>query len=108
MKLLYSRLGFKVIKDFATYPNFEESRRKFNYESGKSRALKKQTIGLQYHLTITRRVKIIHDNQIDFNENINVFKDLDEVHHQMIGSHMNILMLRSRKSRENQRTTHKQ
>ena len=32
---LYSRLGFKVIKDFATYPNFEEDRNIFHYESGK-------------------------------------------------------------------------
>ena len=79
LKSFYSRLGFKVIRDFATSPNFEESRKKFNYESGKSRALQKQTIGLQYHLTIPRRVKIIHDNQIDFNENIYVLKDLNEV-----------------------------
>ena len=32
LKSLYSRLGFKVIKDFATSPNFEKSRKQFNYE----------------------------------------------------------------------------
>ena len=32
---LYPRLGFKVIKDFATSPNFEEALYKFHYESGK-------------------------------------------------------------------------
>ena len=31
LKLFYSRLGFKVIKDFANSPNFEEARKKFHY-----------------------------------------------------------------------------
>ena len=39
----------------------------------------KKTIGLQCHQTIPQRVTILHDNRIDFNENINVFKDLNEV-----------------------------
>ena len=38
-KSLYSRLGFKVIKYFAASPNFEKSRKQFNYESVKSNAL---------------------------------------------------------------------
>ena len=38
----------------------------------------KQTICLQCYLTIPRRVTIIHENQIDFNENRDVFKDLFE------------------------------
>ena len=63
---LYSRLGFKVIKDFATSPNFEGARKQFHYESGKFKALQKQTIGLQCYLTIPRRVTIIYDNIIDF------------------------------------------
>ena len=42
LKSFYSRLGFKVMKDFATAPNFEEARKQFNYESGKSRALQKK------------------------------------------------------------------
>ena len=41
--------------------------------------MEKQTIGLQCYQTIPRRVTIIHDNRIDFNENRNVFKDLNEV-----------------------------
>ena len=40
--------------------------------------MQKQTIGLQCYLTIPRPVTILHDNIIDFNENINVFKDLNE------------------------------
>ena len=38
-KSLYSRLPFKVIKDFAMSPNFEEARKRFHYESGKSKEL---------------------------------------------------------------------
>ena len=44
LKSFYSRLGFKVIKYFATSPNFEEARKWFNYGSGKSRALQKQKL----------------------------------------------------------------
>ena len=47
LKKLHLRLGFKVIKYFATSPNFEKARKQFRYESGKSKALPKQTIGLQ-------------------------------------------------------------
>ena len=36
LRSFYSRLGFKVIKDFATSPNFEEARNRFHYESGES------------------------------------------------------------------------
>ena len=39
----------------------------------------KQTIGLQCYLKILLRVTIFSDNQIDFNENRDVFKDLNEV-----------------------------
>ena len=77
MKSFYPRLVFKVIKDFSTSPNFEEARKQFHYESGKSRALQKQTIGLQCYRTIPWRVTILHYNQIDFNENRDVFKDLN-------------------------------
>ena len=42
LKLFYSRLGFKVIKYFANYPNFEEARKRFHYESGKSKANQKK------------------------------------------------------------------
>ena len=79
MKSFYSKLGFKVIKYFATSPNFEEACKRFQYESVKSRALQKQTIGLQFYLTIPRRVTIIHDNRIYFNENRDVFKDLNDI-----------------------------
>ena len=42
LKSFYSRLGFKVIKDFATSPNFKEARKRYNYESVKSKALQKK------------------------------------------------------------------
>ena len=79
LKSFYSRLGFKVVKTFATSPNFEKARKQFNYESGKLKAFQKQTIGLQYYLTIPRCVTIIFDNRVDFNENKDLFKYLNEV-----------------------------
>ena len=39
LKPLYSRLGFKVFKDFAEFPIHEEACKRFHYESGKSKAL---------------------------------------------------------------------
>ena len=72
-------LGFKVIRNFATSSNFEDAHKQFNHKSGKSKALKKETIGLQCHQKIPRHVTIIYDNRINFIENINVFKDLNEV-----------------------------
>ena len=72
LRSLYSRLGFKVINDFATYPNFKEDSDRYCYESVKSKEFKKQKIGLQCYITIPLCVTIIHDNQIDFNENIDV------------------------------------
>ena len=79
LKSFYSRLGFKVIKYFATSPHFEEARKQFNYESGKSKGLQKKNIGLKFHQTFLRRDTIIHDNRIGFNKNINLFNDLNEV-----------------------------
>ena len=79
LKSLYSRLGFKVIKDFATSNNFEKARKQFHYESGKSKAFQKKTICFQCYLTIPRGVTILHENRIDFNKNRDVFKYLNEV-----------------------------
>ena len=79
MRSLYSRLVFKVIKDFATTPNYEEACKIFHYESEKSKALQKQTIVLQCYLTIPRRVTILHDDLIESNKNRDMFKDLNEV-----------------------------
>ena len=36
-------------------------------------------IGLQCHLTTPKRLTIIHDNLIDFNEDRDLFKDLNDV-----------------------------
>ena len=38
LKSFYPRLGFTVIKDFATYTNFEAACSRFHYEKGKSKA----------------------------------------------------------------------
>ena len=62
LKSFYSRLGFKVIKVFTNSPNFEEACKRFHYESGKSKADQKKTIGLQCFHTIPRRVTFIHDD----------------------------------------------
>ena len=77
LKSLYSRLGFKVIKDFVASPNFEKACKQFHYESGKYKSLQKQTIGLQFYINIPRCVKNIYDNRIDFNENKDVLKYLN-------------------------------
>ena len=45
LKKFYSRLVFTVIKDFVTSTNFEAARRQFHYETGKSKADQKKTIG---------------------------------------------------------------
>ena len=39
----------------------------------------RKKIGLRCHQTIPQRVTILHDNRIDFNENRNVFKYLNQV-----------------------------
>ena len=44
LKSFYSRLVFKVIKDFATSTNFEKARRQFHYETGKSKADQKKLL----------------------------------------------------------------
>ena len=79
MKSFYSRLGFKVIKDFANSPNFDEARKKFHYESGKSKADQKKTIGLQCLQTMPRRVTFLHENRINLNIHKNVFSNLHDV-----------------------------
>ena len=75
LKSFYSRLGFKVIKDFATSTNFEEARSQFHYETGKSKAYQKKTIGLQCLHTIPRCVTFIHDDRINLNMHKNVFRN---------------------------------
>ena len=42
LKTFYSRLGFTVIKDFVTSTTFEAARRRFHYETGKSKADQKK------------------------------------------------------------------
>ena len=77
LKSFYSRLGFKVIKDFATSTTFEEACSRFQIETGKSKAEQEKTIGLQCLHTIPRRVTFLHDDQINFNIHKNVFRDLN-------------------------------
>ena len=79
MKTFYSRLGFSVIKDFATSTTFEAACRRFHYDTGKSKEDEIKTIGLQCLYTIPRRVTFIHDDQINFNTQKNVFRDLDGI-----------------------------
>ena len=79
LKTFYSRLGFSVIKYFATSTNFEAARSRFNYDTGKSKADKTKTIGLQCLYTIPRRVTFPNDNQMNINTQKNVFRDLDGI-----------------------------
>ena len=53
-----------------------EACKKFHYESGKSKADQKITIGLKCLQTIPRRVTFLHDNQINLNIHKNVFRNL--------------------------------
>ena len=98
LKSFYSRLGFKVIKYFATSTNFEEAHRQFHYETGKSKEDQKKTIVLQCLHTIPRRVTFLHDDQINFNIHKNVFKTYMLIQLQKLGFQINILKLRSRKN----------
>ena len=59
-----------------TSPNSEEARKRFHYESGKSKANQKKTIGLQCVQTIPRRVIFLHDNRINLNIHKNVLRNL--------------------------------
>ena len=79
LKTFYSSLGFFVIKDFATSTKFEVARRRFHYDTGKSKEDELKTIGLQYLYTIPRRIKLFHDDRINFNTQKNVFRDLDGI-----------------------------
>ena len=76
LKTFYSRLGFSVIKDFATSATFEAARRKFHYDTGKPKEDEIKTIVLQCLYTIPRRVKFLHDDRINFNTQKNMFRDL--------------------------------
>ena len=77
LKSFDSRLGFTVIKDFATSTNFEVAHSRFHYEKGKSKSEQKQTIVLQCLYTIPRRVTFLHGNRINFNIHKDVFRYLD-------------------------------
>ena len=79
LKTFYSRLGFTVIKDFVTSTTFEAARSWYNYETGKSKADQKKTIGLQCLHTIPRRVTFLHDHQMNLNIHKNEFRDLDGI-----------------------------
>ena len=76
MKTLHSKLGFTVIKYFATSTTFEAARSQFNYETGKSKADQTKTIVLQCLYTIPRRVTFLHDDRMNINTQKNVFGDL--------------------------------
>ena len=49
LKSFYSRLSFKVINYFSTSTNLEEAHRQFHYDTGKSKAEQKKTIGLHFY-----------------------------------------------------------
>ena len=97
LKTFYSSLGFFVIKDFATSTKFEAARRRFHYNTGKSKEYELKTIGLQCLRTIPRRVKLLHDNRINFNTQKSVFRDLDGISTSVIFFLKHLLMMRSRK-----------
>ena len=96
LKAFYSRLDFTVIKDFVTSTTFEAARRRFHYETGKSKADQKKTIGFQCLHTIPRCVTFLHDDRMNLNIQKNVFRDLDGISTSKLGFRRNILKMRSR------------
>ena len=97
LKTFYSRLGFSVIKDFATYTTFEAACRKFHYDTGKSKEDDIKTISLQCLYTIPRRVTFLHDDQMNLNTQKKLFKDLDGISASDFFFRIHLLMMRSRK-----------
>ena len=97
LKKFYSRLGFLVIKDFATYTTFEAARSRSHYDTGKSKEYEIKTIGLQCLYTIPRRVKFLHEYRINFNTQKNVFRDLDGISTSVTFFPKIFIMMRSRK-----------
>ena len=79
MKSFYTRLGFNVIKYFATSINFEVARKLFYCDSGKFRVFQEQKNGLQCYITIPQSVIFLHDNKIELNENRDMLRDLNDV-----------------------------
>ena len=79
LKKFYSRLGLSVIKYLETSTTFEAARRRFNYDTGKSKEDETKTIGLQCLYTIPRRVTFIHDDRMNINTQKNVFRYLDGI-----------------------------
>ena len=57
----------------------EAAHRQFHYETEKSKADQKKTIGLHYLHTIPRRVTFLHDDRMNLNIQKNVFRDLDGI-----------------------------
>ena len=97
LKSFYSRSGFSVIKDFSTSTTFEAACRQFHYDTGKSKKDEIKTIGLQCLYTIPRRVTFLHDDQINFNTQKNVFRDLYGISKSETFFRIYLLMMRSRK-----------
>ena len=60
-------------------PKFEEARKRFHYESVKSKEDQKKNTGLQCLQTIPQRVTFIHDDRINLNIHKNVFNNLHDV-----------------------------
>ena len=97
LKKFYSRLGFSVIKDFATSTPFESARRRFHYDTGKSKEDEIKTIGLHCLYTTPQSVTFLHNDRINFNTQTNVFRDLDRISKSETFFRINLLMMRSRK-----------
>ena len=58
---------------------FEAAFSRFHYETGKSKADQKKTIGLQCLHTIPRGITFIHDDRMNLNIHKNLFRDLDGI-----------------------------
>ena len=62
-----------------TSTTFEAACSRFHYDTGKSKADQKKTIGLQFLHTIPRRVTFLHDDRMNLNIHKNASRDLDGI-----------------------------
>ena len=64
LKGYYSKLGFKVIKDFDTLESMKIARERFHYEANSSQKDGNITIGMQCNNIIPRKIQVLFDNRI--------------------------------------------
>jgi hypothetical protein len=76
LKSFYSKLRFKVIKDFAQSPIMEVARPRFHFEGSDSNVNKKKTIGMPCYHMMPGSVTLFFDNHIDKGDQSDLYHHL--------------------------------